>query len=231
MITPKLIFLASILFGSTFANAQSSLKLYYNSSTDLNDGITTNSNAVKIVDNIFPRFSFALHKALAKQKYVEVEIGTVRNTNTSLYLNVDSIATLQGKVNQLQLNARLERGKTIMQTMVKKREWKFMLGDAAQLQYNNNQSTSYVSNIFSLSSKQFHVIYQLIPRINIQLSKKLLLDVNMPTQLIKVGVINQNVANPNIPVEQRKWSIFDMDFLLIGSSSPVGLRAGLGYKL
>ncbi len=216
----KIATVTALLLSSIALHAQKTIKLYYN----------TNDNSF-IRGTPLNGLSVALNKTKNKNKYVEYELGTVLSNTTNLMAkDTAGNAIIQGVSGVQAMSLRYERGRTLMNTTLKGRDWKFALGHSAQLNVINDRYTSYNTSIYSLEQKNVYVAYHIIPRINVSISKRLGIDFNTPFKLFKLGYLQQSIDNPTIPVAQRSWSNFNFD-LFNSSNTPITARIGIVYKL
>jgi hypothetical protein len=209
----KIILTASLIYFGLSASAQTNFKLY------LNNGQTNAS--------LISTFSIAINKPMPKNRYIEYEIGAFRNSNINNFYH-DSVGTktITSNHKEISFRARYERGQTILQSKFKKKDWKLMLGHSAQLHIGSFKTTPYLTNTFPIAQEDFHIKYAIIPRINIDLSKKLVFDLNFPVSLLRIGRLANTIDNPAIPVQERQWSVLDLDVF----GDHIGLRLGIAYK-
>ncbi|MBS1774346.1 MAG: hypothetical protein JST82_15930 [Bacteroidetes bacterium] len=101
------------------------------------------------------------------------------------------------------------------------------LGFSAMPYYYRNKSTPYLSYDYPVAQTYVGIQCAIVPRINISLSSKLLLDINIPLPLLETNIAKQNIANPKLPAQSQKYSIVDVMVFPRYFTA----RVGLGLKI
>jgi hypothetical protein len=226
--------------------AQNVIKLYYNSNAQLKSNFVnapylsyknSSGNFPGPLESMrfIPAFSIAFQK-LAKHKYQEIEIGTIAGGSFSSdsiihYYDTKSIARLNPFTNdKFKANIGYERGVDILKGNKVGKTIGLYFGHSLQANFLLSDMIAKYSNYFPVRTHSVKVRYSLIPRVKAHLSKKASMDINLPFDILNTGIFVSNTDNPNLPLEQRQYRIFDLDafeFL----TKPMPLRIGFAYQL
>lgn len=95
----------------------------------------------------------------------------------------------------------------------KKKKWAIQpsIGFAAMPYYHHFYSVPYVTIDYPTSSTNIGIRHAVIPRINVSLSKKLLLDINVPISVIDIGYNRNIIRNPTLPARAQEYGIVDVE--------------------
>lgn len=197
------------------ANAQFTAKLYANSNGDNSTSPLKQSNKVNSISRKVPydAFSVAIRKEGLKKGFQEIELGTIFrgfSQTSAVYNNSNGTTfTATNVYKYAGFSARYERGKNILSGLWKKRECSFDLSHAAQFSNTSSLQVATTSSFFSKRNSSNKLFYQVIPRFKVDLSKKIIVDMNFTVNTIAAGFLSTDNANPSLP-----WSKETILFLI-----------------
>jgi hypothetical protein len=216
--------------------AQTTLKLYATfpstrQSALPNSYVTVLENSTPTMLKTITPYSIAVNKKLAKNKYIEIEIGQIRTSqkkyNNAVIIIGDSIKKISYQYNIQSIACRLEYGRQIANSADKK--WNVVLGQSLQPSYAHTTSTPISSNTYYIANTQIDVAYHVIPHIQFMGKKRFGVDVNFPVYIFNIGSLSSNIDNPNLPEKQRRWTTLNFDAL--NANKLLAMRIGLVYQL
>jgi len=107
------------------------------------------------------------------------------------------------------------------------KKFNFSLGVSLSPYYRLTKTIPRMENSYGSSNYSIGIDTYLIPRLTYFLSKRVNIDFNIPFCLTELDILTTKLFGPQIPVEQRKGTIFN----LAGLPQHYSCRIGIGIKL
>lgn len=179
-------------------------------------------------DYMYPSFSLSYKNKRRNQH--EVELNRANITNTDTYVEVINSAGNKTyipsqKFTTTQLRLRYE----YILSFVKKPSAVLepSIGFGILAYYERVNATPYQSTDFPTSVIYAGTRFTLTPRVSVNISKRVFVDINIPICLIDAGIAKQNIADPAIPARAQRYSIADVELF----PSYYSLRIGAGLRI
>lgn len=111
----------------------------------------------------------------------------------------------------------------------KRKDWRLKpsLGFALQPFFTMQQVTPYITVNVKNTHTEIGLRTFLVPRINVDLCKRLFLDVNAPLCLLDARRATNNRVDPTLPVSMQKTEVYEV----AGPLHSVSIRVGLGLNI
>ncbi len=190
---------------------------YYNSQTNS----TTNSNNVN-----FSRISLAFAINTRKNFTHEFEIlipelsKSIYNVKLPLNYSFQDDEAREGTINTYSL--RYELSKVLSDPFKKIR---FNLGLGMNPYFTETEYEPKASYAYYTNTKLFGVSFNLIPRINYNITDRILIDLNIPFKLYDLQFEDTRVNNPSLPIRQQSSNEFTDVFF----ENAYTIRLGVSY--
>lgn len=113
--------------------------------------------------------------------------------------------------------------------LIKKRNARFVpaAGLAVMPYYSRNRLTPYSNANVPITMSALGAKTFLIPHLQVNLSKRIFIDANIPICLTDFSTVRQDIKDPTLPVNAQKYTIVDVRFLPKFYTA----RLGVGVKL
>lgn len=201
--------------------------LDYNNTHYIN--VFSNKIQNRVRDYVQP--SFAITSRTKKGNYHEAELSRLdfsQTENSAIFTDpstgVQAYRYLE-KIRTIQIAVRYEY---IIVLNKKKNAWLVpTIGFAAMPYFTRYSLLPYYTANYPMTTASIGVRSMIVPRVNVNLSKKILLDVNVPICIFDGGHNWQHIQNPTLPVRAQKYSVADFQALPGFYSA----RLGLGWKI
>jgi hypothetical protein len=227
-----LVLLLSLPFAIT-VQAQTSVKAYINVTTGsfghsfINSYLYTKQYTT-LRDYVKPSAAIVFQNKKGNSHEIELSRLEVREDEKKIWTLNPSFSTYGYMKAQKTITTSLAARYEYIINIAKKKKYLVQpsVGLAGMPFYSRNNSIPYISSDYRASLTEIGVVGFVVPRINISLSKRLFIDVNIPMPVLSMASTTQYLGDPTLIPGARKYNTINFD-LFPGSLSA---RVGFGVR-